>query len=483
MSVLENLQPKRVFYYFEELTKIPHGSGNTKEISDYLVQFAREHKLEYIQDDSNNVIIFKEASKGYENAPRVILQGHMDMVCEKTPESNHDFTKDPLKLQAEGDYIFAEGTTLGGDDGIAVAYGLALLEDQSLEHPALELVCTVDEEVGLLGAAALDTTPLKGRYLINLDSEEEGYLWVGCAGGLTALTHIPVRYQEAQGNKWRVTVSGLLGGHSGAEIDKNRANATLLLARFLHEAKEICRYDLSELEGGQKDNAIPRKAQALLLTGQEEGRALQEFARSFTQTLRKEYTGSDQGITVTVEEEGQGTEPVLHPVSLEKVLFFLIHYPNGIQKMCGYIDGLVETSCNLGITKLTPKGLEGSASVRSSVGTEKQALADKIAYLTEFLGGEYTQEGDYPSWEYKQDSRLRPLMTQVFEEMYGHKPEVKVIHAGLECGLFFEKIPGLDCVSLGPDMKDIHTTEEKLSISSVKRVWEYLVEVLKRIKE
>ncbi len=482
MSVLENLQPERVFHYFEEITKIPHGSGNTREISDYLVSFAKEHGLRYIQDESNNVILFKSAAKGYENAPTVMLQGHMDMVCEKEPGSSHDFTRDALKLQVEGDYISAQGTTLGGDDGIAVAYGLALLEDDTLEHPALEVVITVDEEIGLLGATALDASPLQAKCLINLDSEEEGYLWAGCAGGMTAVSELPVRYQEETNEKWKVTVSGLAGGHSGAEIDKNRANATLLLARFLKEAKEQGAYAISELNGGLKDNAIPRTANALILAGKEEGNAIAAYAKVFTEALKKEYTGSDEGICVTVEAQGIGTEPVLHPVSQEKVLFFLLQYPNGIQKMCGFMDGLVETSCNLGITNLTPKALVGSASVRSSVGSAKKALADKIAYLTEFLGGDFQIEGDYPSWEYKQDSALRPLMVEVFREMYHREPEVKVIHAGLECGLFYEKIPGLDCVSLGPDMQNIHTTEEKLSISSVERVWEYLLAVLKRIK-
>lgn len=482
MSVLENLQPQRVFHYFEEITKIPHGSGNTKEMSDYLVNFAKEHGLHYIQDESNNVILFKPAAKGYENAPTVMLQGHMDMVCEKTPDSSHDFTKDALKLQVEGDFISAQGTTLGGDDGIAVAYGLALLEDETLEHPALEVVITVDEEIGLLGATALNAEPLQAKYLINLDSEEEGYLWAGCAGGMTAVSELPVRYQEETNERWKVTVSGLAGGHSGAEIDKNRGNATLVLARFLKEAKEQGAYAISELNGGLKDNAIPRTAQALILAGKEEGTAIAAYAKVFTEALQKEYTGSDEGICVTVEAQGIGTEPVLHPVSQEKVLFFLMQYPNGIQKMCGFMEGLVETSCNLGITKLTPKALVGSASVRSSVGSAKKALADKIAYLTEFLGGDFQIEGEYPSWEYKQDSTLRPLMVEVFREMYHREPEVKVIHAGLECGLFYEKIPGLDCVSLGPNMQDIHTTEEKLSISSVERVWEYLLEVLKKIK-
>lgn len=482
MNVLENLQPQRVFHYFEEITRIPHGSGNTKEISDYLVNFAKEHGLRYIQDECNNVILFKPAAKGYENAPTVMLQGHMDMVCEKAPDSNHDFTKDALKLQVEGDFISAQGTTLGGDDGIAVAYSLALLEDETLEHPSLEVVITVDEEIGLLGATALNAEPLHAKYLINLDSEEEGYLWAGCAGGMTAVSELPVRYQEETNEKWRVTVSGLAGGHSGAEIDKNRGNATLVLARFLKEAKEQGAYAISELHGGLKDNAIPRTAQALILAGKEDGMAIAAYAKVFTEALQKEYTGSDEGICVTVEAQGVGTEPVLHPVSQEKVLFFLMQYPNGIQKMCGFMDGLVETSCNLGITNLTPKALIGSASVRSSVGSAKKALADKIAYLTEFLGGDFQIEGEYPSWEYKQDSTLRPLMVEVFQELYHREPEVKVIHAGLECGLFYEKIPGLDCVSLGPNMQDIHTTEEKLSISSVKRVWEYLLEVLKKIK-
>lgn len=483
MAVLEHLQPERVFYYFEEISKIPRGSGNTKEISDYLVSFANSHNLRCIQDDDNNVIIFKEASEGYENAPVVMLQGHMDMVCEKTADSTHDFTKDPLQLRIEGDFVSATNTTLGGDNGIAVAYGLAIMEDTTLSHPALELVITVDEEIGLLGAASVDTTPLKAKYLINLDSEEEGYICAGCAGGMTAVSEIPVRYQEYTDYKWRVKVSGLLGGHSGAEIDKNRANATLLLARFLHEGKELAEYSVSELFGGQKDNAIPREAEALVLASKEDGEKLSAYAAAYTEALRKEYTGSDEGITVTVEEEGQGTEPVLHPVSQEKALFFLLNYPNGIQKMCGFIDGLVEASCNVGITKLTPAVLSCSASVRSSVGTAKKALADKIGYLTEFLGGTFTIEGEYPAWEFKQDSKLRQVLVDVYEEMYQKEPVVNVIHAGLECGLFYEKIAGLDCVSIGPDMQDIHTSEEKLSISSVERVWNYLLEVLKRIKE
>ena len=482
MAVLERLKPERVFYYFEEICKIPHGSGNTKQISDYLAAFAQKQGLKYIQDESNNVVIYKDASPGYENAPVVILQGHMDMVCEKLPSSKHDFERDPLDLQVEGDFISAKGTTLGGDDGIAVAYGLAVLEDAALEHPALEVVFTVDEEIGLLGAKSLDKSLLKGKYLINLDSEEEGYLWSGCAGGLVGISELPVRRVEASGTLCKVKIDGLKGGHSGAEIHKIRGNATLILARFLHEFGMKHAFSLVSFGGGQKDNAIPRQAEAEILLEQEELQELKLFAEIFTEKMRIEYTGTDEGMTAEVEEEGEGSCQVLHPVSQEKILFFLMNHPHGVRKMCGFIDGLVETSCNLGITHLKEDILSCVTNVRSSVGTEKDALGEQIRYLTEFLGGEYLTEGEYPAWEYLKDSRLRPLMMEVYKEMYQKEPAVEVIHAGLECGIFYESIPGLDCISIGPDMKNIHTSEEKLSISSTKRVYEYLLEVLKRIK-
>lgn len=483
MAVLENLKPERVFYYFEEICNIPHGSGNTKQISDYLVEFAKKKELRFIQDEMGNVVIFKEASKGYEESPTVILQGHVDMVCEKTATSQHDFEKDGLKLCVEGDEIYAKDTTLGGDDGIAVAYELAVLEDETLAHPAIEAVFTVDEEIGLLGAEGFDTSVLKGKYLINLDSEAEGYLWSGCAGGLRSYSELPVKRVEGTGLSCKITVDGLLGGHSGSEINKNRSNAILLLARFLHECGSELDLFLYDMKGGQKNNAIPRQADAEILVSAEDAGRLEQMAKVFTSTIQKEYTGSDENIQVHVEVQEESTKQVLHPASQEKVLFFLIHYPNGIRKMCGFIEGLVETSCNVGIVRLMPSTFICETSVRSSVGSEKRALADQIRYLTEFLGGEYDEDGNYPAWEYKKDSVLRPLMTKVYKEMYQKEPVVEVIHAGLECGLFYEKIKGLDCVSIGPDMKDIHTSEERLSISSTKRVYEYLVEVLKRIKK
>ncbi|WP_276696183.1 aminoacyl-histidine dipeptidase [Blautia hydrogenotrophica] len=478
MSVLENCEPKRVFYYFEEISKIPHGSKNTKEISDYLVSFAKEHQLRYVQDEYGNIVIYKAASAGYEKLPAVILQGHMDMVCEKEAGSNHDFEKDPLRLKIEDGFVTAEGTTLGADDGIAVAYALALLETDSYAHPALEVVITVDEEVGLLGAQNLDASCLSGKYLINLDSDEEGILLTGCAGGVSAISSIPVKYRNASGWLYEVKIHGLQGGHSGMEIGKNRANANILMGRFLYGLKEQLPYELAELEGGQKDNVIPRECSCALLIQPEDTEILKDYACRLTAELRKEYSGSDAGISVSVEFQEETQIGVLHPVSQEKVLFYLMNVPNGVQKMSGNIPGLVETSTNLGAARLEEEVFYASCGVRSSVNSAKYAVSDKIEYLTEFLGGDYKKEGEYPAWEYREQSPLREHMIEVYQDMYQKAPRVEAVHAGLECGLFYEKIPGLDCVSTGPNLWDIHTPQEKMEIASVRRVWEYLIQVL-----
>ena len=483
MRVLENCEPKNVFYYFEEICKIPHGSRNTKQISDYLVNFAKEHGFEYVQDELNNVVIYKPATAGYENAPTVILQGHMDMVCEKRPEVEHDFEKDGLNLSVRDGYVSANGTTLGGDDGIAVAYALALLDSTDIPHPALEVVITVDEEIGLLGAFGLDCSVLKGKRMINMDSEAEGSLWISCAGGLSAVSSIPVQRVEAEGKKIQVKVCGLMGGHSGSEIDKKRANANVLMARFLYGLKREADYEMISLEGGQKDNAITREAVAELLIDEEQTEAVKAYAAKVQEGLREEYEGSDAGITIQITEGDVETAMILHPTSREKVLFYLMEVPFGIQKMSGSIEGLVETSTNIGIVKLYEDEFFASSGVRSSVEAARDALSDKIQYLTEFLGGEYTIQGAYPAWEYRKESPLRDKMVSVYEEMYGQKPAVVAIHAGLECGLFYKKIEGLDCVSLGPDMKDIHTSEEVLDIASTERVWNYLVKVLEQLKD
>lgn len=482
MGVLTGLQPERVFYYFEELAGIPHGSGNTRQISDWLTEFAREHHLEWEQDASGNVIIRKPASAGYENAPMVILQGHCDMVCEKTPGSAHDFARDGLKLGVDGDDIYAEETTLGGDDGIAVAYMMAILEDDTLAHPALEAVVTVDEEIGLLGAAAMDTSVLKGKMLLNLDSEEEGILTVSCAGGMTSVMELPVGRDEVSGVWYQVEISGLQGGHSGAEIHKNRANANILMGRLLHGLDLRMDFALAELEGGNKDNAIPRSCVAQIVIGSDGEETLYGYLETMQENFRKEYAGSEKEISVTARKTGSGAVPVLNPVSMQKALFFLMNLPDGVQKMSAQIPGLVETSLNLGILKLHPAVLEAVSGVRSSVGSAKDALGEKLEYLTEFLGGEYHAQGGYPAWEYQADTPLQKLAVSTYEELFHKTPKVEAIHAGLECGLFYEKIPGLDSISFGPDMKHIHTTEERLSISSTERTYRYLRKLLENIR-
>ena len=483
MRVLENCEPKRVFYYFEEICKIPHGSRNTKQLSDYLVNFAKEHGFDYVQDEMNNVVIYKPATPGYENAPTVILQGHMDMVCEKRPDVEHDFEKDGLNISVKDGCVTANGTTLGGDDGIAVAYALALLDSTDLPHPALEVLITVDEEIGLLGAVGFDCSVLKGKRMINMDSEAEGSLWISCAGGLSAVSHIPVVRIDAEGEKLQVKICGLMGGHSGAEIDKKRANANVLMGRFLYGLKRETDYEIISMTGGQKDNAITREAVCDILVSKEEIETVKSYAVQVEEGLREEYDGSDKGISIQITEHGHKTVQVLHPTSREKILFYLMEVPFGIQKMSANIEGLVETSTNIGIVKLSEDEFFASSGVRSSVEAARDALSDKIQYLTEFLGGEYEIQGAYPAWEYRKESPLRDKMVDVYEKMYSQKPEVVAIHAGLECGLFYKKIDGLDCVSLGPDMKDIHTSEETLDIASTKRVWKYLVKVLEELKD
>lgn len=482
MSVLEGLKPERVFYYFEEICKIPHGSGNTKEISDYLVKFAKDHDLSYVQDDSNNVIIRKSASTGYENSQPVILQGHMDMVCEKKDGSSHDFEKDGLDLLVEEDFIRAKDTTLGGDDGIAVAYALAILEDDTLAHPPLEVVLTVDEEIGLLGAGALDFSQLSGKTMINLDSEEEGIFYISCAGGMTSTSELSVRFQEGRGMPCDIQVKGLMGGHSGAEIHKNGANAHILMARIWFALKEEMLIQLVSLDGGTKETAITRECGCRVLVNPDDVQILKSEVKRLEKEFQKEYAGIEEHLEVSVTTGEATTAQVVHPVDLEKIVFYLVNIPNGVQKMSGVFPGLVESSNNIGVLELTEDSLIASSAPRSSLASARDYISDKIEYLTELLGGEYTVSGVYPAWEYRADSRLQGVMSEVYEKMYGEKPSIQALHAGLECGIFYENIENLDCVSMGPDIKGIHTFEEKLSISSVKKNYEYLLEVLKELK-
>lgn len=484
MGILSNLEPKSVFQYFEEICGIPHGSSNTKAISDYCVNFAKKHELKYIQDDSNNIIIFKKGTPGYENSAPVMLQGHLDMVCEKEADCNIDFTKDGLTLQLQGNVISAKGTTLGGDDGIAVAYALAILASKEIPHPPLEVVLTVDEEIGMLGAAALDCSPLQARTMLNLDSEDEGYLLVSCAGGITATGHLPVNKEDTTGIKASITISDLIGGHSGVEIDKGRANACQLLGRTLYQLQESFSFRIISVNGGLKDNAIPREASAQILLSKDIDTAIfSDAIKKINEIYKKEYQLTDPSIRLHLQiEENDVSVAAMTSDTSSKVITALVNLPGGIQRMSWDIKGLVQTSLNLGILSTTDAEVTFSFAVRSSVETEKEELVNRIKCLIETLGGTVTCAGAYPAWEYRQDSPLRDLMIRIFKEQYGKEPVVQALHAGVECGLFSGKLPGLDCVSFGPDMKDIHTPKESMDVDSVLRTWNYTLEILKQLK-
>ena len=477
MGVLSALEPKEVFHYFEEICSIPHPSYKEEKISNYLVDFAKKKGLEYYQDDLKNVIIIKEATKGYEDVEPIILQGHMDMVCEKEPDCDIDFEKDGLSLQVDGDFVSAKGTTLGGDDGIALAYALTIMDSDSIPHPRIEFICTVSEEVGMEGATGIDLSMLKGKRLLNIDSEEEGIFLVGCAGGCGAECSLPLNWEKAEGEILEIRIEGLIGGHSGVEIHKGRGNSNILMGRILLETFSDTPFRVAELEGGKKDNAIPRETKAKVLVQDVEG--FKQSVEKAAKAIKEEYAVTDPEFKVTVTSLEESVEKVLDEETSKKVIVLLNTLPNGIQTMSANISGLVETSLNMGVLKLEKDQLILRFSLRSSVKTAKEYLRKKIECILKQFGGTVQFRGDYPAWEYKKDSKLREDMVKLYETMYGKTPEIQAIHAGLECGILAGKIEGLDCVSLGPDIFSIHTTEEKLSISSTKRVWEYLLEVLK----
>lgn len=483
-KVLAGLEPEPVYRYFEEICSIPHGSGNTGAICEYLVAFAKERGLRCKRDTADNVIIWKEGSGGYESAPPLILQGHLDMVCEKDSDCPVDMEHEGLQLIRDGKTITAKGTTLGGDDGIAVAFALAILDAQDIIHPPLEVILTADEEIGMLGAAALDCSPISSRTMLNLDSEEEGYFLVSCAGGACVTAHLRLAWELTSGIKADVHLTGLSGGHSGVEIDKGRGNACQLLGRCLYSLHRKFDFSLISLVGGQKDNAIPREASASLLI--EDKALLPSFEaelQAFDAIFREEYKITDSGIRLRMEAGEETTCQVMASESAGRALTALCCLPNGIEKMSFDIPGLVQTSLNLGILSTTDKELTLSYSVRSSKESEKQALIERITCLTEALSGYTEVSGDYPAWEYRKNSPLRDTMVRIYEEKFGKKPIIQALHAGVECGIFAGKLPGLDCVSFGPDIKDIHTPKEALDTESVSRTWEYLLEILQKLPE
>ncbi len=475
---LAGLKPESVFAFFEKLCSIPHGSGNTKAISDYIVSFAKERGIAYIQDELNNVILFQEGTCGMEDRPQVILQGHIDMVCEKDADCPLDLQTQGLDIAHDGSYVYAKGTTLGGDDGIAVAYALAILDDQTIPHPPLAVVLTVDEETGMYGAAGIDLSMITGRTLLNIDSEEEGVFTVSCAGGARGTIHLPVDRRPVYGPCVQLTVEGLKGGHSGVEIHKKRANANKVMGLFLGRVQQLMPVCITKLSGGAKDNAIPRSCQVTLVAMGMGLERINAIAEELQQQIRREYDEPD-AIVRGDDVDALGGNALSTQTSAA-VIALLNAVPNGVQSWSEDIPGLVQTSLNLGVAQLDEE-LRMTFAVRSSVNREKQELLKKLEELALFYNGSYSQTGDYPAWEYRKDSPLRSTMVKLYRDMFAEEPQVVAIHAGLECGLLSEKLPGLDCVSIGPEMHDIHTSRERLGIASTERTWNFLLEILKNL--
>lgn len=480
MSVLNKLLPKEVFEFFEELSNIPRTSGNEKQVSDYLVDFAKKRELEVFQDEALNVIIKKGGTKGYEKSSPVIIQGHMDMVGEKTSGSNHDFLKDPLKLRIVDDFIYATDTTLGGDDGIAVAFGLAILDAENLKHPPIELLITTNEETGMNGASALTAEHLSGKTMLNIDSEEEGIFLVSCAGGLTSYVTFKPEYEDLTGDVMEISITGLKGGHSGMEIIKQRGNAVKILGRVLNRLNEEIGIRLVTLRGGAKHNAISREAYATIAFAKENASKVSKIIKDMDSIFKIENRVEDP--KVKVEMKNAAVDKMMLLSSSNNIIKYIITVPDGIQRMSSDIKGLVESSLNLGVLEDKDKEIEFTHAIRSSVKSEKLEIAEIISALGSLTGAKVNNTGDYPEWQYEEDSKIRKIAIKTYKDLFNKEPEISAIHAGLECGLLKKILPDTDMISFGPNLFDVHTPEEHMSITSAERTYKFLITLLENLK-
>ena len=500
---LNELTPSEVFSYFEKICSIPHGSGNTGMIADYCLEFAKLHGLKASKDAADNVVIFKAGSSGYEDCEPVILQGHLDMVCEKEPDCDIDMSVQSIKACTDGKTVWADGTTLGADDGIAVAFILAVLASDTIAHPPIQAVLTSDEEIGMLGARDLDTSDLTAKRLINIDSETEGILYVSCAGGVRAECDIPVAYEEAE--RWladgeqnddmsggasdvqngsacfEVKISGLAGGHSGVEIHKQHTNAIQLLASLLSYASGAADFRLVSLSGGGKENAIPKEAKAVVSVRSCDATTFEQSIKESAAVWQQEISASEPNAKIAVEKTDIAADKVLDSKSTANVIYALQLSPDGVYKMSQEIKGMVQTSLNLGTAYLDADKLVYKYLIRSNTAAGKKLLLERVTAFVKHLSGKVVTMSDYPAWEYKSDSQLRKICVESFANVYGHEPEVTSIHAGLECGILAGKMPGVDMISFGPTLESVHTPDECIDAASVERTWEYLLAILKRM--
>lgn len=497
---INKLSPSEVFSYFQEICAIPHGSGNTGMIADYCLEFAKAHGLKARKDTSDNVVIFKAGTSGYEDCEPVILQGHLDMVCEKEQDCDIDMSVQSIRACTDGKMVWADGTTLGADDGIAVAFILAVLASDTIAHPPIQAVLTSDEEIGMLGARDLDTSDLIANRLINIDSESEGILYVSCAGGVRAECDIPVVYEDAVG--WvsggeqddnasdaagngqvcfEVKISGLAGGHSGVEIHKQHTNAIRLLASLLSHASGAADFRLVSLSGGGKENAIPKEAKAVVSVRSCDATTFEQSIKESEAVWMQEIRVTEPHAKIEVGKADAAADKVLDFHSTENVIYALWLSPDGVYRMSQEIKGMVQTSLNLGTAYIDADKLVYKYLIRSNTAAGKKLLLERVTTFVKHLSGKVVTMSDYPAWEYKSDSQLRKICVDSFTNVYGHEPEVTSIHAGLECGILAGKMPGVDMISFGPTLESVHTPDECMDAASVERTWEYLMEILKSL--
>lgn len=482
----EHAKTNEILKWFEQITKIPRCSKQEEKICAWLLSWAKEHHLETKKDKVGNLLIKVPASPGYENAPITVLQGHMDMVCEKTPDSNHDFSKDPIKLVYEGDWLTADKTTLGADNGIAIAMAMTAALAKDMAHPPLELLFTVDEETGLTGANALAPGFVKGKILINLDSEDEGVFTVGCAGGMNTYSTVPVELDNIPSNyvQHKLVAGGMRGGHSGVDIKQERANAIKVIARVFQAIKKAADLRIADIQGGRAHNAIPRDCEAVVFFPKNDWEKARKIVAEIEKTLKSEFKNTDPELKVTIAESKDGKfTKVMTAKATQRLIDYIFAVPHGVDAMSTDIKGLVETSNNLANIKLENGNVKVLTSQRSSIISRLHALSSRIEAVARLANGEANSGDGYPPWPPKMDSALLDKSKKLYQKMYGKEPIVEVIHAGLECGIIGDKNPGMDMISIGPDLKNPHSPDEKIKISAIGKVWDFLAELLKEMKD
>jgi dipeptidase D len=482
MSIIDNLEPKLVWKHFDEIRKIPRCSKHEEKIREYVENFAKKQNLKSKTDKIGNVVIFKPASSGMENKPTVVLQGHMDMVCEKNSDVEFDFSKDPIKLKLDGDHLTADGTTLGADNGIGMAMSLAILEDDSLKIGPIEALFTVDEETGLTGAFAMESDMLTGKILLNLDSEDFGVITVGCAGGGDSKIKVPFKTQKVNNemDSISIKISGLRGGHSGVDIHEQRGNAVKLLTRMLWKVSNDYDFLIADLNGGDKHNAIPREAFANVSVKKSDKNKFIELLKNEGKEILKEIKPIDPNFNVDIEDISKPTSTLTKDSQI-KILNLLHGLPHGIDKMSYDIPDLVETSTNLASVKLNEQNALIHLSTRSSINSSLQDLRDRIHAIADLSNAKVSEDDPYPGWKPDLDSKILKLSKKIFKDMYGKEPKVEAIHAGLECGIIGEKFPGMDMISIGPTLKYPHSPEEQLHVSTVEKTYKYVIKILENV--